>query len=214
MFVRAPHCLPLDEIECFIAKKSHWLKQKLLEQKLSIQNTTHSAINYTQGSKILYLGEEKCLDIQFQKTSNIEISEQYIDVTLSKRQQKSILSSEDLALCVKQQLARFFNQQLQEYLSIKLPVLIEKLQLYPTKHKVRLYKSRWGSCNSRGELSFNYLLMMTPTWVIDYVIIHELCHLQHLNHSAHFWNLVSTFEPNYKQAKHWLKENQTRLVWN
>lgn len=214
VFVRAPQHLSLNEIENFINKKSLWLKQKLIEQKFLIQHTQHTTINYKQDSKILYLGEEKKLDIQFENTNDIRICEQYIHIYISKRQQKNIHCIDDLALCVKQLLARFLKQKTQKYLSENLPKLIEKLHLFPASHKVRYYKSRWGSCNSRGELSFNYLLMMTPPWVIDYVIIHELCHLRHLNHSACFWQLVEKYQPHYKQAKIWLKDNQVRLIWN
>lgn len=214
MFVRAPQRLPLCEIESFINKKSLWLKQKLTEQKLRIQTTQHSAINYSHGSEILYLGEKKYLDIQFKNTNNICISAECIHIDISNRKLKNIHNATDLTVCVKQAIAHFFKKKTEEYLLLKLPELTEKLQLFPHQHKVRFYKRRWGSCNNRAELSFNYLLMMTPLWVIDYVIIHELCHIQHLNHSPAFWQLVEKYQPNYKQAKNWLKDHQTMLMWD
>lgn len=77
----------------------------------------------------------------------------------------------------------------------------------PTAIIVKTYKARWGSCYSDGRISFNWKLIMAATWVIDYVVVHELCHLIHHNHSANFWRLVEQYYPSYKQAKEWLKQN-------
>ena len=76
-----------------------------------------------------------------------------------------------------------------------------------TSITVRDQKSRWGSCSSRGTLSFNYRLIFAPPKVLDYVVIHELCHLTHMNHSKEFWNMVEDILPDYKEHRKWLKEN-------
>lgn len=73
------------------------------------------------------------------------------------------------------------------------------------KITIRDQKTRWGSCSQTGTLSFNYRLMMAPPEVIDYVIVHELCHLTHMNHSQAFWNKVAGILPDYAERKHWLK---------
>jgi predicted metal-dependent hydrolase len=67
-------------------------------------------------------------------------------------------------------------------------------------------KTRWGSCSSLGNLNFNWRLMMCPPEVIDYIIIHELCHLREMNHSPRFWKLVEERCPDYKERKAWLKQ--------
>lgn len=81
-----------------------------------------------------------------------------------------------------------------------------------TKITVRNQKTRWGSCSQTGTLSFNYRLMMAPPEIIDYVIVHELCHLTHLNHSKAFWSLVESILPDYKERKLWLKEHGASLT--
>lgn len=77
---------------------------------------------------------------------------------------------------------------------------------------IRSQKTRWGSCSSRGTLSFNWKLMLAPPPVLDYVIIHELCHLVHMNHSADFWKCVSIYMPDYKIKRQWLKNHGHELT--
>ena len=77
---------------------------------------------------------------------------------------------------------------------------------------IRNQVSRWGSCSAKGNLNFNCLLMLCPAEVIDYVVVHELCHLKEMNHSKKFWSLVERFCPEYKQHKAWLKEYENELI--
>ncbi len=71
---------------------------------------------------------------------------------------------------------------------------------------IRKQKTRWGSCSNKGNLNFNCLLMLTPNEVIDYVVVHELCHLMEMNHSKAFWTLVEQVMPDYKEHKKWLRD--------
>lgn len=77
---------------------------------------------------------------------------------------------------------------------------------------IRRQKTRWGSCSQSGNLNFNCLLMLAPPGVIDYVVVHELCHRIEMNHSSRFWKLVEEVYPGYDQWKRWLKENGGRLM--
>lgn len=78
--------------------------------------------------------------------------------------------------------------------------------------QIRDQKTRWGSCSSKGTLSFNWRLMLAPPGVLDYVVVHELCHLTHMNHSRDFWNCVSAILPDYKEKRNWLKEHGHELT--
>lgn len=80
------------------------------------------------------------------------------------------------------------------------------------KITIRNQKTRWGSCSNKGNLNFNCLLMLTPSEVIDYVVVHELCHRKEMNHSVAFWAEVEKVIPNYKEQVKWLKENGGKII--
>ena len=80
------------------------------------------------------------------------------------------------------------------------------------KITIRNQKTRWGSCSSKGNLNFNCLLMLTPPEVIDYVVVHELCHRKEMNHSEAFWAEVEKVIPDYKEQVKWLKENGGQII--
>ena len=77
---------------------------------------------------------------------------------------------------------------------------------------IRTQHTRWGSCSSKGNLNFNCLLALVPPEVLDYVVVHELCHRKEMNHSDQFWKEVERVIPYYKSCKKWLRENGTSLV--
>ena len=77
---------------------------------------------------------------------------------------------------------------------------------------IRSQHTRWGSCSSKGNLNFNCLLMLCPAEVLDYVVVHELCHRKEMNHSPAFWAEVEKILPGYPQQKKWLKDNGSALI--
>ncbi len=95
------------------------------------------------------------------------------------------------------------------------PPLVEhyagRMQLYPTRVSFRNNKTRWGSCSAKDALSFNIQLAQTPLAFIEYVVVHELAHIRHKNHSKAFWNLVETYLPDYKARQKLVKNGQYTL---
>lgn len=77
---------------------------------------------------------------------------------------------------------------------------------------IRCQRSRWGSCSSQGNLNFNCLLMLAPPEVLDYVVVHELCHRKEMNHSQRFWAEVARILPDYRDRRNWLKEHGNELI--
>lgn len=214
VLVRAPYCVDETYINTLIQKKSAWLKAKIAQQS----HIDDSRCDFSHGSMLFLFGKLVTLDIAFAKQASFFLAEdvnnqQVLHIVLAERNQKKFSNNVLLATAVKKQIEKYFKQQAEELIPLKVTTYSQLTSLKPTSIKIRQYRARWGSCNNRGELSFNYLLMMLPTDVIDYVVIHELCHLQHLNHSKEFWQLVARYFPNYMQAKQWIKTNQSSLLW-
>ncbi|MDX4012216.1 DUF45 domain-containing protein [Aliarcobacter skirrowii] len=102
-------------------------------------------------------------------------------------------------------LDKFYKEEIQKII----PSLVEKysnlMQLYPTKISYRKNRRTWGSCNFKNELNFNILLAKYPIFIIEYIVIHELAHIKHKNHSKDFYFLVEKFSPNYKKIEKFFK---------
>lgn len=99
-----------------------------------------------------------------------------------------------------------------EYIPKRVKYYAEKENFIYNKITIKNLVSRWGSCSTKGNLNFNCLLMLTPDYVIDYIVVHELCHLREMNHSEKFWAEVEKIMPDYQRAELWLKQNGGNLI--
>lgn len=99
-----------------------------------------------------------------------------------------------------------------EYILKRVKYYAEKENFVYNKITIKNLVSRWGSCSTKGNLNFNCLLMLTPDYVIDYIVVHELCHLREMNHSEKFWAEVEKIMPDYQRAELWLKQNGGNLI--
>lgn len=99
-----------------------------------------------------------------------------------------------------------------EYIPKRVKFYAEKENFVYNKITIKNLVSRWGSCSTKGNLNFNCLLMLTPDYVIDYIVVHELCHLREMNHSEKFWAEVEKIMPDYQRAELWLKQNGGNLI--
>ena len=106
---------------------------------------------------------------------------------------------------------RALAKEAAQLLPSRIEVLSTKTGLKPKSWRFGKMQSRWGSCSSHGGLSFNSCLMELDWQLIDYVIIHELCHLKHLNHSRQFWLLVASHCPNYQQLRRQLRQHRPQI---
>jgi predicted metal-dependent hydrolase len=105
----------------------------------------------------------------------------------------------------------WYRKKAREQINERIKYYQPKVGVQPARITVKEQKKRWGSCSSRGNLNFNWRAVMAPSPVLDYIIVHELCHLKHHNHSREFWNLLASILPDYKNRREWLKKNGVRL---
>ncbi|MCT7909198.1 M48 family metallopeptidase [Arcobacter lacus] len=98
-------------------------------------------------------------------------------------------------------LDNFYKNEIEKILPNIVETFSKKMDLYPTSISYRKNKRTWGSCNFKNGLNFNILLIKFPLEIMQYVVIHELSHIKHKNHSKNFWNLVEKYCPNYKQIE-------------
>lgn len=107
---------------------------------------------------------------------------------------------------------RALAKEAADYIPKRVSFYAEKIGVNYGRITIRNQKSRWGSCSGRGNLNFNCLLMLTPPEIIDYVVVHELCHRLEMNHSPYFWAKVECILPDYKNRRKWLRTNGEKIM--
>jgi predicted metal-dependent hydrolase len=114
---------------------------------------------------------------------------------------------------IKQQLETFYRSQAREHVERLVASYASCIDGEPGKIYIRNQTTKWGSCSGKDNLNFNWRLVMAPPAVLEYVVVHELVHLEHRNHSEAFWNRLEELLPSYEEQKTWLEENALKLVF-
>lgn len=189
-----------SEIDNIIERKINWIRNKLAIEKTNSFNIKRK---YENGEKFLYFGSEYSLKIKHSNSDNVYLDNNIMIVEVKNNSKavhiRNILNYWYIAES-KKYLIKTTN-----YYEVLIGVSINKLIFGK-------YKSKWGSCNSKKTISYDWRIIMAPLEVIHYLIIHELCHIKHLNHSNDFWKTVEKYMANYKLQKKWLKTNSSKLI--
>lgn len=197
LVIRAPFRLPEKDIRYFIDRQMPWILQKHKEMREF--QTSKPVREFKEGEIFSFLGAEYTLT----KSSD----------TI----RRVILEDEKLALSAKyfekaeKFLEKFYREEAYEYLSDRTRYFAKVMGLQYSKIKLGTASTRWASCGPTGNLNFNWKLIMAPREVVDYVVVHELAHITHKNHSARFWALVGRYCPDYLRLRNWLKKNGASL---
>jgi len=192
LIVRAPNRISDQKIQDFINEKENWITKNQSVIKARAEDTAKDK------NMLLYLGTLFPLKTDNDAKKISFNGEEFLAGLQNKEKTNKSLKT-------------WYKNKFKEVAVPRLFYFAEKHNLQVNQVRIKEQKTLWGSCSSRNNINLNFLLIMAPLKVIDYVIIHELAHTIHKNHSVNFWNAVEEIMPNYKEAKRWLKENGYRL---
>jgi predicted metal-dependent hydrolase len=194
-----PDQLSDARVEALIQKRTAWIRSKLREQS---ETVTPKPKEYVSGESFTYLGRNYRLKV-LRGDDEVKLKGGYLEVRLPK---KSKVGDIRIAL------VGWYEKHALDRLDEKTNRYARIMGVSPNSISVRGYKSRWGSCSANGEISYNWRIIIAPHYIVDYMVVHELCHLKHPNHSPAFWNSVKREIPNHKNCRQWLKAHGAKLA--
>ncbi len=185
---------PSDFSDKIISKIIEQNRSKI-EEKYRIWEKRQVKRTFKNGDSIYFFGKQYPIE-----------NKENTDISLYFDEKKFLISSTSLENS-KKLFENFFKRMASEYICKRVKELALKYGFNYEKCKITKAKTRWGSCSYKNSLNFSLYLIMAPPEVIDYVILHELVHTVHKNHSENFWNMVKSFVPEYKKHRIWLRKN-------
>jgi predicted metal-dependent hydrolase len=202
--VRIPEHLEDERVAAILKQKRPWIRGKVAELK---RVPPHRSKELVSGESFPYLGRNYRLKVHDGHQVGVCLSGGYLKATIRPTEQGKQRESR-----IQQYLQTWYRSRALERLQEKSTRYAELIGLSPTGVSVRNFRSRWGSCDKLGQLTFNWNIVKAPHSIIDYVVIHELCHILHPNHSSEFWKEVSKHDADFKIHRQWLKENARDLI--
>lgn len=192
--VVTPTSLPTERIQKLLDDKNSWINEKLkIQQKAAPPSTK----DYISGEAYSYLGRNYRLKIVRGSFEPAKLKEGRLIVTMP--------PGVDHPHMVRNSIARWYKNKAQEKLINKVERYAPIVGVTPNSVSIKTFKSRWGSCTAKGGLEFNWKIMMAPNSIVDYVVVHELCHLIRHDHSPKYWREVERVLPDYRKRKDLLK---------
>lgn len=201
--LRVPKDAPMKGILFVVEKKWDWILKKSKEMK--DRSAGHTKKVYDHGEVFLYLGNSYPIFI----TSDLECKQDYV---LFEEDKLKIYVKQHDDESAKRALKRFYYQKCKALVEERIRIYQNNFKVKPRSIRISDNKSNWGSCNSKYELTFNWKLAMAPIEVIDYIVVHEMCHMVHLNHERSFWRLVGKILPEYEKSQEWLELTSWKMV--
>ncbi|MDZ7860596.1 MAG: SprT family zinc-dependent metalloprotease [Candidatus Krumholzibacteriota bacterium] len=199
-----PDNLAQVKIDNIIRRKSSWIINKI---------KTNDAVRhppkpkeYVSGEAFSYLGRNYRLKIARGNPQPVELKNGRFYVYVP----DSVKKRDDL---IRDALGEWYKSHAKNKLRSRISMYSERVGVSCRNIKVKNLKSRWGSCSKAGNININWRIIMAPLSIVDYVIVHELCHLKYHNHSKEFWRLLGQILPDYLKRKEWLRVNGTLLTF-
>jgi predicted metal-dependent hydrolase len=205
----APLQIPEHKLHKFVQAKQDWVAQALKKMAASSpQNSGFVPVEYKSGADMTYQGKVYPLTVLTSKLKRVKI--EFIDGY--KVHIPLAMNADEHNHQIKEALIRWMKKQTKQLVEDLVQIHADKKQLFPRTITIKTQKSRWGSCGIHNDININWLLLMAPSEVLEYVVVHELCHIRVKNHSSQFWSLVAEHLPDYQNRRNWLKKQGRSLM--
>lgn len=196
VIVKVPKAISDNRIRNFINSKEEWINKKLKE----FEKKSFKEKSYVSGEVFKVLGNDYTLNIEygdFEKAS-VNLNNGYINICVSENCE---------TVKIKELIEKMYYKIALMIVDKSVNMWKNILKIAPDVVVIKKLKTAWGKCNSKGKITINPDLMKYDQRVIDYVVLHEFCHLRYMNHSKDFWNMVSKYMPDYKLLRNELKNS-------
>ena len=201
--VTVPKNLSNIRIDELIRNRTVWIRQKLKIQTETIQPKSKEYVN---GETFTYLGRNYRLKCVSDIVGDAKFRNGYLTVPVAKD-----VSDSNSTRSVRASLEEWYRAHALEKLKEKTKRYASIMGVVPKSVGLKDYKSRWGSCSTTGDITYNWRIIIAPHHIVDYIVVHELCHLLEHNHGHRYWQHVEHIIPNYRGCREWLKVNGTGL---
>ncbi len=200
--VKIPLYFPAADVEKLVMEKAAWIAEKYGQMKE--QQKDRPVHFFESGEVFYYRGTGLVLNLIINRDRKR---------IMVKKQAGTLLVVVPVAekIAIKAAIEKWYRECAREVITDKVTYFQQFIGKPIGEIRIKEQKSRWGSCSSQGNLNFNWKIVMAPDEIIDYLVVHELCHRLHMNHSKEFWDSVGKIIPDYKKREQWLKENGNLL---
>lgn len=203
-----PNYVTEDQVNRFIRERAGWIEQRLKEAQ--VRQRFLNSRKYETGHEFLFLGKHYPLSVQYAQIKRPRMKFDEAGWTIELFQG---IAQAQVPEIVKARLIVWYRGQAMEVFGGRVFYFARHMGLEPLKVCVRAQKQVWGTCRyGDKQISLNWKLIMAPLEVIDYVVVHELAHLRHPNHSKKFWAVVETVLPEYQVSEEWLKAHRLEMM--
>lgn len=196
--IKAPWYATSTQIQSIVEEKREWIMRKLSEYNSSPRKVKE----YEDGERFQVLGESYFLNIYYKDINNavLNVENGKIEVVLPLD-----YADKDNSDQIKKMIDKMYHMLAEKEVELAMEKTRKMVGLAPEEYRIKKTKSVWGSCSSNKKITINQDLMMYSRKALEYVVLHEICHLKYMNHSKKFWAMVEYYMPDYKEAEKELK---------
>jgi len=207
--VVAPLTIPEQRIHAFVTAQQAWIRDALNRVRQRARNIPSLApAVYTDGALVPFQGRQVPLSVKPTSANRLRVQFTGERFMVYFPEAMADSGSERIKTALESWMKLQARQLAEQWIDKHSPTH----RLVPRGLRIKTQKSRWGSCGPHNDINLNWLLILAPPPIMEYVVVHELCHIRHKNHSRDFWQLVAAHLPDYLQHRQWLKQHGAGLM--